>query len=86
MTREEFISPFALFIAFSVIFAVWLSIYLHAGFQYPHFHVVEKMMLSSYFTIIGCIALLMGFGLLALVYSSVLWMVQKLIGIEPGKR
>ena len=82
MKKEEFISPFVMLITFAVLAAVWLSIYLHAGFQFPHFHVVEKMMFSVYFTMIGCIALLTGFGLLAMVFSSVLWAVQKIFGVE----
>lgn len=85
MKKEEFISPFVLLVAFSVILAVWITIYLHASFQHPHFHFVEKMMFSSYFTILGCIALTMGFGMFFLVYSGVLWTMKKLTGVEHEK-
>lgn len=85
MKKEDFISPFVLLVVFSVILTCWLSFYLHASFQFSHLHVVERMMFSAYFIIIALIAISMGFGLLVLVFSGVLWTVQKILGVEQEK-
>jgi hypothetical protein len=85
MKKENLMSPFVLTNVFFAILTVWISIFLHACFQFPHFHVVEKMMFSAYSTIIICVAISMGFGLVALVFSCVLWTVQKIVGIKDLK-
>lgn len=78
-------SPFVLTNVFFAILTVWISIFLHACFQFPHFHVIEKMMFSAYGTIMVSVLISMGFGMVALIFSCVLWTVQKIVGIEDEK-